>query len=63
MMRHAGLALVLLFVGTAILVAGCSSLNNVQSYDQVAQNSQVQATLLRQQGDWSITRGCYYTVQ
>jgi hypothetical protein len=63
MMRPAGLALILLFVGTSILVAGCSSLNNVQSYDQGIQTSQVQATLLRQQGDWGITRGCYYTVQ
>jgi uncharacterized protein YceK len=63
MMRPAGLILILFFVGTSILVAGCSSLNNVQSYDQGAQTSQVQTTLLRQQGDWGIARGCYYTVQ
>jgi len=62
-MRPFGLALILLFVGTSILVAGCSSLNNVQSYDQGTRASQVQATLLNQHGDWGITRGCYYTVQ
>jgi hypothetical protein len=62
-MRTSGLALLLLFILTSLVVAGCSSLNNVQSYDQGNQVPQVQATLLRQQGDWGITRGCYYTVQ
>lgn len=45
------------------MVAGCSSLNSVDTYNQGSQTSQVQATLLKQSEDWGITRGCYYTVQ
>lgn len=55
--------MIVLFAGFSILVAGCSSLNSVGTYDQGSQASQVQATLLRQQEDWGISRGCYYTVQ
>ncbi|MEI6292069.1 MAG: CARDB domain-containing protein [Methanomicrobiales archaeon] len=62
-MKPTGLALILLFIGTSVLVMGCSSLNNVQDYNQGIQTSQVQSTLLKQSGDWGITRGCYYTVQ
>ena len=62
-MNTARLALILLFVGASIMVTGCSSLSSIQAYDQSSQTSQVQATLLRQQEDWGITRGCYYTVQ
>ncbi len=62
-MKPAALALIVLFIGTSVMVAGCSSLSNVQTYNQGAQTSQVQATLLRQHEDWGITRGCYYTVQ
>ena len=62
-MKPTGLALILLFAGTAIMVAGCSSLNSVGTYDQGGQTSQVQATLVKQSEDWGITRGCYYTVQ
>jgi len=62
-MNTARLALILLFVGASIMVTGCSSLSSIQAYDQSGQTSQVQATLLRQQEDWGITRGCYYTVQ
>jgi uncharacterized protein YceK len=63
MMKPARLALLLLFIGTSIMVAGCSSLNSVDTYNQGSQTSQVQASLLKQSGDWGITRGCYYTVQ
>ena len=62
-MKPAGLALVLLFAGITIMVAGCSSLGSVGTYDQGDQTSKVQATLLTQHEDWGITRGCYYTVQ
>ncbi|MEI7432871.1 MAG: CARDB domain-containing protein [Methanomicrobiales archaeon] len=61
-MKPAGLALLLLFISTSIMVAGCSSLGSVGTYDQGGQTSQVQATLLKQSEDWGITRGCYYTV-
>jgi uncharacterized protein YceK len=63
MMKPARLALLLLIIGTSMMVAGCSSLNSVDTYNQGSQTAQVQATLLKQSGDWGITRGCYYTVQ
>jgi uncharacterized protein YceK len=63
MMKPARLAVLLLFIGTSIMLAGCSSLNSVDTYNQGDQTSQVQATLLKQSEDWGITRGCYYTVQ
>ena len=62
-MKTAGLALIVLCIGTSIMVAGCSSLNSVGTYDQGGQVTQVQATLLKNSEDWGIIRGCYYTVQ
>jgi hypothetical protein len=62
-MKSIGPAILLLFVFTLLMVAGCSSLSNINSYDQSGPSSQVQATLLKQGENWGITRGCYYTVQ
>jgi hypothetical protein len=63
MTKPIGSALILLLLGISLMVAGCSSLDSVRTYDQSGQVSQVQATLLKQNEDWGITRGCYYTVQ
>ena len=62
-MKHIGFALILLLTGILLMTAGCSSLSSVRSYDQGDQSAPVHATLLRQNEDWGITRGCYYTVQ
>ena len=55
--------MILLVMGILLMIAGCSSLSSVSTYDQNSQSSQVQATLLKQGENWGITRGCYYTVQ
>jgi hypothetical protein len=62
-MKPAGLVLILLFLGTIVMTAGCSTMNSVGTYDQGNQDSQVQATMLRQSENWGITRGCTSTVQ
>lgn len=45
------------------MVAGCSSIQSVQSYDEGGKDQEVQVTLLKGSADWGISRGCYYTVQ